>query len=154
MRFTYLETHLVFLRVLITRTTTISRNGDLAFLRVLPCTPPDPKSRAKVPRSFPRSILFHSHVYRRRCPCTMVHVISGEWSSPDAYTNSFSVPPFHPPATLRGVCPPPFRARPCRIPFNVFLSFLRFSSDFARDDHNDVGDSSLFHATVKATQKP
>jgi len=35
--------------------------------------------------------LFHFYVFCRRCcPCTMVHVISGEWSSPDAYTNSFS----------------------------------------------------------------
>lgn len=92
--------------------------------------PPDPKSRAKVPRSFPRSVLFHSHVCRRRCPCTMVHVISGEWLSPDAYTNSFSVPLSRPPATLRGVCPPLFRAP--SPPSNSFQHFPLVPALFLR----------------------
>lgn len=48
---------------------------------------PDPKTRAQKYRT---PFLFHIYVCRLRCPCTMVHVISGEWSSPDAYTNSFN----------------------------------------------------------------
>lgn len=119
----------IFRGILITRMKTISHNGNSLFLCILP--PSQSKSRAKVLRSFPRSIFFHFHVCRRRrCPCTMVHVISGEWSSPDAYTNSFSVLPFRQPTNPPRRLPssPEYAHLPHRIPFNIFLSFLRFSS--------------------------
>lgn len=92
--------------------------------------------------------LFHFYVFCRRCcPCTMVHVISGEWSSPDAYTNSFSA--FSP-------LPPPLSSS--SPPSNSFQHFPLFPALFLRLRRGwpqwDVGDSSLFHATVKATQKP
>lgn len=111
--------------ILITRMRTKSHNKDAPFLRIL--LPSQSKSRAKVPRSFPRSIFFHFHVCR--CSCTMVHVISGEWSSPDAYTNSFSVLPFRQPATIRGVYPPlPNVFTP--LPSNSFQRFPLFPALF------------------------
>lgn len=83
--------------------------------------------------------LFHFYVFCRRCcPCTMVHVISGEWSSPDAYTNSFSA--FSP-------LPPSPLLHPRRIPFNIFLSFLRFSSDSVGGGHNET--SGIRHCSTR-----
>lgn len=84
--------------------------------------------------------LFHFYVFCRRCcPCTMVHVISGEWSSPDAYTNSFSAfSPLPPPSPL---------LHPRRIPFNIFLSFLRFSSDSVGGGHNET--SGIRHCSTR-----
>lgn len=121
--------------------TTISRERRFAPFTALPT-----KRLARESTALLSSFTSTQHLPTCRCPCTMVHVISGEWSSPDAYTNSFNV-------SLPSFTTSPLRPR--RIPFNIFLPFLRFSSDSVGGGRKETsGDSSLFHATVKATQKP
>lgn len=87
---------------------------------------------------------FRFHVCQRRCPCTMVHVISGEWSSPVRVHQLFHSAPLP-------FAPPP----PSSNSFSTFSSLsCAFPQTQLEGGHNDVGDSSLFHATVKAKQKP